>query len=851
MRKLSTILLCFILVTCFLSAQNPKREMRTAWIATVYHIDWPKKNAAAWNFSQGQKAELVELLDSLKAANMNAAFLQVRSFCDAMYNSKYEPWSSELTGQRGGKPDYDPLAFAIEEAHKRGMELHAWINPYRYAASVSTYGKGENDYATTHPEWLMQYGSVTILNPGLPEVRQRIAEVVGDIMEHYDVDGFLFDDYFYVNGKNDFHLDADLYNANNPEGLSQADWRRNQVNEMVRLVHDTIKAFKPWITFGIGPPPQVASSVEHAEQYGVPVGPYNDWQYNTNYSDPLAWLQAGTIDYIAPQMYWQIGSAKGNFAAFSSWWSEVTLKFGRHFYPSPSFVEQENGLMHSAQEMEAEIRRARADNMDGQTGQVFWSVYKGVHEPGMIRHLRSTVYSTPALPPWKAWEDTDEQLFVSNITYSSTYLSWTAPRENLRYAVYYVPKTKVTELGTFSKSDYFVGMTYDTRMKVPLKQGYEYAVAVLDRHGNEFPPLLRNASLTEQTIPQLELPLDQEAVILPTRLTWYKGEKAESYRIQVASDPAFEHLLAYQEVADTVFLTTRVPGLEAGKLVYWRVMARAANATDRWSEVRSFIPTAFNMRAPLNSATDVELTPLLECDPLEADKVTYCFEVATASSFAPPTIVFSQVVEQPSCRVAENCLASAAYYFARVRAKVGEHEIVSSIVAFKTLVLPVPQPVILSPLPNDTLYNTVVKISWQPQNAASFRVELSSSETFPPRTTKAGTANAFATSYRFENITPGLYFLRVRARSEDSWIDSPIQKLSIALADALAQPTAKVWQIEGHSVYSNLKVDYQMFDINGRLMLWGVLEEGVTELPLPAGTYLLQVGNEVRKIILD
>ena len=851
MRKFGVILLCFAVLPIWLLAQNPKREMRTAWIATVFHIDWPKKNAGSWNMSEGQKAELVELLDSLKAANMNAAFLQVRSFCDAMYNSKYEPWSSELTGQRGRKPDYDPLAFAIEEAHKRGMELHAWINPYRYATGASTYGKGENDYATTHPEWLMQYGSTTILNPGLPEVRQRIAEVVGDIMEHYDVDGFLFDDYFYVNGDNDFHLDADLYKANNPDGLSQADWRRQQVNEMVRMVHDTIKAFKPWITFGIGPPPQVASSVAHAEQYGVPVGPFNDWQYNTNYSDPLAWLQAGTIDYIAPQMYWQIGSTKGNFAAFSSWWSDVILKFGRHFYPSPSFVEQEGGAMHSAQEMEAEIRLARADNKDGQTGQVFWSVYKGVHEPGMIRHLRSTVYSTPALPPWKAWEDSDEQLFVSGISYSSTYLSWTAPRENLRYAVYYVPKNKITELGTFSKSDYLVGFTYDTRMKVPLKQGYEYAVAVVDRHGNEFPPLLRNASLVEQPKPVLNEPLDKASVILPTRLTWNKGEMAESYRIQLATDPAFEHLLAYRELADTVFLTSSVPALDEKEVIYWRVMARAANATDQWSEVRSFTPKSFHMLAPVAGATDVELTPLLECEDLKADDVTYSFEVATAASFAASTIVFSETVMQPSCRVAERSLVSATYYFARVRANFGGNEIISSVVSFKTLTLPVPQPFILSPLPNDTLYTTFVDVRWQEQNATSFRVELSTSDVFPPRSTKVGSTDAFATSYLFANIIPGAYFLRVRARDEDSWVDSPVQKLTIVLADALDQLYVQDWQVKGRYVYSDRQNDYTVYDVMGRMLQHGVLQQGITELMLPAGIYLLQVNDAVKKIILD
>ena len=203
MKRLKFILLFFISsITLF--GQAPKREMRATWLATVWQIDWPASViVTTGNTAQiaAQKNMMIQILDSLVSANMNAVCFQVRSRCDAMYNSAYEPWSTDLVATRGQNPGYDPLQFVIDEGHKRGIEVHAWLNPYRYETANGQWTGQAGDYRTAHPDWILSYPSGTcILDPGRPEVVKRIKQVVGDIIQKYDVDGILFDDYFYAYG---------------------------------------------------------------------------------------------------------------------------------------------------------------------------------------------------------------------------------------------------------------------------------------------------------------------------------------------------------------------------------------------------------------------------------------------------------------------------------------------------------------------------------------------------------------------------------------------------------------------------------------------------------------------------
>ena len=322
----------FLLLIGFglVAAQSPKREMRAVWLTTAWQLDWPFTNVPAATGSNeearqtaiaAQKNSLITIFDQLQSTNMNAVFFQVRSMCDALYNSTYEPWSHYVSSVRGADPGWDPLAFAIEEAQKRGMELHAWLNPYRYSTASASHGNLETDYAVAKPEWLIAYNDTTkILNPGIPEVTQRISDIVAEIVTKYDVDGIVFDDYFYVNGKTTNPMDQEQFDKYNPKGLVRADWRRANVNNMIKTVYDRIQTIKPYVTFGVGPA-GLAKGGAMAAGVTAPSVSGSDWQYNGIYADPLAWLYEGSIDYISPQIYWSHTSSGNPYGPLSKWWS--------------------------------------------------------------------------------------------------------------------------------------------------------------------------------------------------------------------------------------------------------------------------------------------------------------------------------------------------------------------------------------------------------------------------------------------------------------------------------------------------------------------------------------------------
>ena len=397
----------------------PKREFRAAWLTTVWAIDWPKPNNAANATQQQQQQEsLIAFVDELAAANMNAVFFQVRGFSDAMYNSKYEPWSQYLTGTRGKAPNYDPLALLVDYAHFKGIEVHAWINPYRYASSDATFGKKhEKDYYLTHPEWLVQCGDITSLNPSLPEVREQICKVVADIVENYDIDGVVFDDYFHYQGYKD-EYDQEQYEATG-NGMSRKDWRRSINNLMIRMVNDTIKATKPWVKFGVGPAGVAGKANTSAPVYGVEPcpTPAGDWQYNDICADPLAWYNEHTIDYMAPQIYWTIDSWS-NYDVICKWWSDMASHFGRHMYVSHSLsaLRADGTTLSSGQfypsEIGAQTQLNREYDRMGAPGSCWYGLSTGINTKGYMQYIKDNVYVLPAVVPQMSWYHTDDCLYV-------------------------------------------------------------------------------------------------------------------------------------------------------------------------------------------------------------------------------------------------------------------------------------------------------------------------------------------------------------------------------------------------------------------------------------------------------
>lgn len=407
----------FLFNPCFSQDDPPKREIRAAWIATVSNIDWPSSPTSGTSV---QKSELISLLDKLKSIGINAVFFQVRPECDAFYDSDIEPWSYWLTGSQGTAPSpyYDPLEFAIEEAHKRCMELHTWLNPYR--ATQSSYTLSSKHVIKQHPEWCFTKDSKTLLDPGLPQVRNHVTSVIVDIVNRYDVDGIHFDDYFYpYEGMNNSD-DQDTYDQY-PNGISnRADWRRNNVNILVAQVYDTIQDIDPHCKFGISP-----FGIWKSE---VPSGITGMSAYDDIYCDALAWLDSQAVDYLTPQLYWPFGGGQ-DYGKLLPWWAEQVGAKGRHLYPGQAAYRASDW---SINEIPNQVKLNR------ETDNVYGSVYfsaKSFDEngSGFADSLKNNYYYYRCLIPSLSWKDTllpnpPRNLRVGqNVGVDSLKLQWDIP----------------------------------------------------------------------------------------------------------------------------------------------------------------------------------------------------------------------------------------------------------------------------------------------------------------------------------------------------------------------------------------------------------------------------------------
>ena len=332
----------YLLIACCLTlpfrliAQAPSAEFRAAWLTTLKNIDWPRTHVTQDTTMTVQQAELTDMLDRLAAGNINAVCFQVRPSADALYCSSYEPWCPVLTGVRGMDPGYDPLAFVIQEAHTRGMELHAWVNPFRYEltageriADIEAYMASEDSdpIRMEHPEWLLTYNNTqykgSILDPGHPEARAYVVKVLMEIVRSYDIDGLVMDDYFYpYGGTADEDFSSQL--AYQPDYISVEDWRRACVNDFIRTIHDSLQAAKPDLKFGMSPFGIYSMTGSAAARYGLtlPKGIIGTDAWADLYCDPLAWVEGGYVDYLAPQLYWSTKAAKQGYETLCRWWCE-------------------------------------------------------------------------------------------------------------------------------------------------------------------------------------------------------------------------------------------------------------------------------------------------------------------------------------------------------------------------------------------------------------------------------------------------------------------------------------------------------------------------------------------------
>ncbi len=419
MKKIILILILISIPVLAQSTKNPKRELRGAWIATVANIDWPlNKDTSVTE----QKQNLINQLDSLANAGLNAIFFQVRTECDALYKSNYEPWSYWLTGQQGKAPEpfYDPLQFAIDETHKRGMELHAWFNPYRAVRDTTLYELDKNHVSDKHPMWIITSQKFKMLDPGLPEVREHILNVMNDVLVNYDIDGIHFDDYFYPYGPKISNEDSLTY-LNYNRGIKNIDdWRRNNINLLMKEIYEIVKSTKPYVKFGISPFGIVRN--EYAGTNG-----FNS--FDVIYCDPLNWIDNKIVDYITPQVYWEIGHEKADYAKLVPWWASI--KTDRHLYVG-QYSSKMSAPNYDGKESEIgdQIRLNRS--YKNVLGSVFFSA-KSISRNwgGLADSMKNDYYSTIALPPTMEWIDSTPPLEPENVhlieTSEGILIDWNMP----------------------------------------------------------------------------------------------------------------------------------------------------------------------------------------------------------------------------------------------------------------------------------------------------------------------------------------------------------------------------------------------------------------------------------------
>jgi uncharacterized lipoprotein YddW (UPF0748 family) len=375
------------------------REFRGVWVATVSNIDWPSRRGLS---AEQQRDELIRILDTAKRAGLNAIIFQVRPAGDALYASDLEPWSEYLTGEQGRSPGYDPLAFAIDEAHRRGLELHAWFNPYRARHTSARSEPHAKHISRRRPDLVRSYGPYLWMDPGEPEVVEHSLRVIKDVVQRYTVDGVHIDDYFYPYRERDAKgrliefPDQPSWQRYVASGgkLSRGDWRRQNVNHFVERLYHEIKSEKPWVKVGISP--------FGIWRPGYPAVVRGLDSYEELYADSRTWLANGWLDYLAPQLYWRTAAPAQPYGDLLGWWVDQNVT-GRHIWPGNIPNRVGSGAQDFPRdEIPGQIRLTRRE--PGASGNVLFSMRSLLaNGGGIVDTLRTALFDSPALVPPSPW----------------------------------------------------------------------------------------------------------------------------------------------------------------------------------------------------------------------------------------------------------------------------------------------------------------------------------------------------------------------------------------------------------------------------------------------------------------
>ena len=487
-----TFLTFVTLFFCTQSFAQPKYEFRGVWIATVDNIDWPPRGMVN---SESQKAEFIRLLDMHKKNGMNAVIVQIRPAADAFYPSQYEPWSQWLTGIQGQPPSpfYDPLQFMIDEAHKRGMEFHAWCNPYRADFNVGSSSISPTHITRIHPEWFLTYGDKKYFDPSNKNAQQFVVNVVRDIVHRYDIDAIHMDDYFYpyrIAGKE--FPDAAAY-AKSGTSLNKDDWRRSNVDSIIRMLSNVIKQEKPLCKFGISPFSVWRNKDKDPEGSDSKASQTN---YDDLYADILLWLKKGWIDYVAPQLYLEIGHDKIAYEKLLDWWSRHS--YGKHVYIGHGIyrVNERSTAWQNPNELPNQIKLLR--QYPNIQGSIYYSSKVFDRNPnGWNDSLQKNYYQYPALIPPMRWLDNEKPwppIVERTITDSIIQLNVKPdPRNNIDikyYVVYQYAMESNSE--TFGNVPKYISRIMVSPAGFQLKDvlssqhfSYRYVITAVGKNNNE------------------------------------------------------------------------------------------------------------------------------------------------------------------------------------------------------------------------------------------------------------------------------------------------------------------------------------------------------------------------------
>ncbi|MHC1736726.1 MAG: family 10 glycosylhydrolase [Ignavibacteriaceae bacterium] len=504
------IILTFLLVINFIAPIEPqslplKRELRAVWVATVTNIDWPTSKTLTPPL---QRYEIINLLNKHQANGMNCIMLQIRATCDAFFMSPYEPWSEWLTGTQGLAPSpvYDPLIFWIDEAHKRGIEVHAWFNPYRAVMNKNTSSVANSHISVTTPQWVHTYGNYKWLDPGIPDVVAYDTKVIIDVVKRYDIDGVHFDDYFYPYPISGVPFPDSITYAQYGGGYDDlGNWRRNNVNTLIQMLSDSIKHYKKHVKFGISP-----FGIWRNKSTDSTGSNTNGFQaYDAQFADSKLWVQAGWLDYINPQIYWSIGYPAARYEVLAEWWADNS--YGKHLYIGQAAYKILNNADTNWNNLSEMPSHLRLNQMFPEIkGNVFFSSKSITNNFGGIQDsLRNNFYKYPALPPIMEWKDSIPPLPPTNLILqkdsNKVLVSWekqgsASDGDTARYFIVYrftFPDTvNIQDPRAIRKIIYTDSKSFQDTIGTNMNSGFYYAVTSVDRMHNESKPVVGSTNIT-------------------------------------------------------------------------------------------------------------------------------------------------------------------------------------------------------------------------------------------------------------------------------------------------------------------------------------------------------------------